>query len=206
MIRVVFRYRPFVTIAVVSLILASASCESDDNPCSLPTQTNNPVVVFETTLGEFAVVLYPREVPKTVDNFLRYVNESFYDSLIFHRVIKRFVIQGGAYDDSLQKKPAHEPIPNEAENARSNTRGTLAMARNADPHSATCQFFINHKDNPLLDFREEAPNAWGYCVFGEVIVGMDVVDRIADVETTTRDGFQDVPVEPVVIVRLYLSN
>jgi peptidyl-prolyl cis-trans isomerase B (cyclophilin B) len=199
------RYRPIVTVAVVSMILASANCGSDDNPCSLPPQTNNPVVVFETTLGEFAAVLYPREVPKTVDNFLRYANESFYDSLIFHRVIKGFIIQGGGYDDSLQRKPAHEPIQNEAEKARSNTRGTLGMARSADPHSATCQFFINHEDNPSLDFRE-APGAWGYCVFGEVIVGMDVVDRIANVETTTRDGFNDVPVEPVVILKLYLSN
>jgi len=194
------------TIAVVSMILASASCGSDDNPCSLPTQRNSPVVVFETTLGEFAAVLYPRDAPITVDNFLRYVKESFYDSLTFHRVISGFVIQGGAYDDSLQKKPAHEPIPNEAEKARSNMRGTITMARSADPHSATSQFFINHRDNPGLDFREEGPNAWGYCVFGKVIVGMDVVDKIANVETTTRNGFQDVPVEPVVIVKLYLSN
>lgn len=200
------RCHPYVRIAVVGVVLSLASCESDDNPCLPPTQTNNPVVVFETTLGEFAAVLYPRETPTTVDNFLRYVKESFYDSLTFHRVIRGFIIQGGAYDDSLNRKPAYEPIPNEADKARSNLRGTLAMARSADPHSATCQFFINHRDNPSLDFSEKSPQGWGYCVFGEVMVGMDVVDQIANVETTVRNGMLDVPKDPVVILKLYLSN
>jgi len=193
-------------ISVVAVMLAFASCGSDDNPCAPAVQENDPVVVFETSLGNFAVVLYPRSAPKTVDNFLRYVNEGFYDSLTFHRVISGFVIQGGQFDENLQKKPAYEPIPNEADNGLSNIRGTLSMARTHAPHSATCQFFINLVDNEILDFKEETPNSWGYCVFGEVILGMDVVDEIEKVETTTRDGFNDVPEVPVVIVKLYLAN
>jgi cyclophilin family peptidyl-prolyl cis-trans isomerase len=190
--------------AAIVLILVFSSCDTNDNPCTVPTETNPPVVVFETSMGDFAVVLYPKDAPKTVDNFLRYVSEGFYDSLTFHRVIKNFIVQGGAYDENMVKKPAYDPIPNEADNGRSNLRGTISMARTNEPHSATSQFFINHVDNPALDF--ESPDRYGYCVFGIVIVGMDVVDNIANVKTVTRYGHRDVPEVPVFIIRVYRAN
>jgi cyclophilin family peptidyl-prolyl cis-trans isomerase len=189
---------------VVVLFLAVSSCESDDNPCVPPRETNDPVVVFETSMGDFAAVLYSNDAPKTVENFLRYVNEGFYDSLTIHRVIKNFIVQGGAYDENLVKKPAYDPIPNEANNGRHNLRGTIGMARTVDPHSATSQFFVNHVDNPNLDYV--SPDRYGYCVFGSVIVGMDVVDSIAGVNTVNRDGHQDVPEVPIFLTRIYRGN
>ncbi len=181
---------------VLIIVLGFTSCDSNDSPAPLA-PTRNPVVVFETSLGDFTVELYPLDSPITVGNFLRYVHEAFYDSLIIHRVIENFIIQGGGLDENMQSKTAHDPIPSEAENGLSNVRGTISMARTRDPHSATSQFFINVKDNLALDFRNSTPEGWGYCVFGKVVAGMDIVEAIRHVETTSRNGFNDVPIEPV---------
>jgi cyclophilin family peptidyl-prolyl cis-trans isomerase len=188
--------------ALVGAVLASISCGTDDDPCEPAAETPiaNPVVVIETSLGDIGLVLYPLDAPITVGNFLRYLREDFYDSLTVHRVIRTFVIQGGGFDKDMELKPPHEPVPNEANNGLKNIRGSIAMARTTDPHSATSQFFINVTDNTFLNFRDETPQGWGYCVFGRVIEGMDVVDLIENVPTTTRNGYNDVPVDPVVIL------
>ena len=154
-------------------------------------------VLMKTSKGDITLALYPDKAPKTVANFLRYVDEGFYDGTIFHRVIPGFMIQGGGLTPDLKKKPTHAPVENEAKNGLKNVRGSIAMARTSDPHSATSQFFINHRDNPNLDYPSF--DGWGYAVFGKVSKGMDVVDAIASVPTTTRDGRKNVPVEPVVI-------
>ena len=134
-------------------------------------------------------------------NFLSYVEDGFYDATIFHRVIENFMIQGGGFDENFQQKETKAPIENEADNGLSNKRGTLAMARTNDPHSATAQFFINTVDNDFLDFKGKAPSGWGYAVFGEVVEGMDVVDKIRAVKTTMRGPHQDVPAETVLIIK-----
>ena len=152
-------------------------------------------VLMETSKGNIELALDADKAPVTVANFLRYVDEGFYDGTVFHRVISGFMIQGGGMTEDMQKKPTHEPIKNEADNGLSNKRGTIAMARTSDPNSATSQFFINHKDNPNLDF----PNYGGYAVFGKVIKGMDVVDAIAATPTGIKAGRRDVPVETIFI-------
>jgi cyclophilin family peptidyl-prolyl cis-trans isomerase len=156
----------------------------------------NPVVVLDTSLGAITLELYPGKAPITVENFLKYVDEGFYDNLIFHRVIPGFMVQGGGMTDQMAEKSVgkHQPIKNESGNGLSNERGTVAMARTADPNSATCQFFINHADNLRLDTA-----GGGYTVFGKVIDGLDVVDAIAKVSTTTRGPHENVPVKPVYI-------
>ena len=156
-------------------------------------------VKIKTSLGDILVVLDAEKAPKTVDNFLGYVNQGFFDGTVFHRVIKGFMIQGGGLTSDLSKKASGGPIQNEADNGLKNFRGTIAMARTGDPHSATSQFFINTVDNLPLDYKEKSPQGWGYCVFGKVVEGMDVVDRIEGLTTTTRAGYRDVPAEPVVI-------
>jgi len=163
----------------------------------------NPKVVLETTMGRIVLELYPDKAPKTVANFLTYVDEGFYDGTIFHRVIPGFVLQGGGYTADFRQKPTRPPIPNEADNGLSNLRGTIAMARTADPHSATSQFFINLVDNKRLDHTGKGDSqAWGYAVFGKVVEGMDVVDKIARVRTGPRGPFpSDCPLETVLIRR-----
>lgn len=161
--------------------------------------TKNPEVLLETSSGDILLELYPDKAPKTVENFLKYVDEGFYDGTIFHRVIPNFMIQGGGMDAKMKEKPTHEPIPNEADNGLKNERGAIAMARTADPHSATAQFFINHKDNDFLDHKEKSQDGWGYAVFGKVVDGMDVVDKIAKVKTRTAGIHGDVPVDMVLI-------
>jgi cyclophilin family peptidyl-prolyl cis-trans isomerase len=155
-----------------------------------------PVVVLDTSLGAIALELYPDNAPITVENFLKYVDEGFYDNLIFHRVMPGFMVQGGGMTDQMVEKSQgkHQPIKNESSNGLSNDRGTIAMARTADPNSATCQFFINHVDNPNLNTY-----GGGYTVFGKVIDGLDVVDKIAKVPTTTRGPHENVPLKPVYI-------
>jgi cyclophilin family peptidyl-prolyl cis-trans isomerase len=160
------------------------------------------MVKFETSMGDIVVELDEKAAPLSVRNFLRYVNEGFYDGVIFHRVIPNFMIQGGGFTVEMEKKATHDPIVNEADNGLSNVRGSIAMARTNMPDSATSQFFINHKDNGFLNYVDESRP--GYAVFGKVIEGMDVVDKIASVKTTKRkdkkgDLKSDVPVEPVVI-------
>ena len=158
-------------------------------------------VKLVTQQGDIIIELNTAAAPKTVENFLAYVNTGFYDGTIFHRVIKGFMIQGGGFDASMQRKPTQPPIINEADNGLSNRVGTIAMARTPDPHSASAQFFINVKDNLFLDHRAKNAQGWGYCVFGKVVSGMDVVRAIENVPTTMRAGMRDVPQTPVVIVK-----
>ena len=160
--------------------------------------SENPVVLLETTSGDILVELYPDKAPETVANFLKYVDDGFYNNTIFHRVIPGFMIQGGGLSARMQQKDTSAPIKNEADNGLKNDRGTIAMARTMDPHSATAQFFINLVDNDFLNFQAPSGNGWGYCVFGRVTGGMDVVDKIAKVKTTTVGMYQDVPSDLVV--------
>ena len=155
------------------------------------------VVKLETSMGDIVIELNRQAAPVTTANFLEYAGAGFYDGTIFHRVIRGFMIQGGGFTTKMEKKETRDPIVNEAKNGLSNARGTIAMARTSDPDSATCQFFINHADNTPLDYAENRNP--GYTVFGKVIEGMDVVDAIAAVKTTTRNDKDDVPVEPVII-------
>ena len=160
----------------------------------------NPHVVLHTNQGDITLELYPDKAPKTVENFLQYVRDGFYDGTIFHRVISNFMIQGGGYTQDYKRKRTRAPIPNEADNGLSNLRGTIAMARTADPHSATTQFFINVVDNKFLDYRAPTTRGWGYCVFGRVVDGMDVVDKIRRIPTGPAGPFaKDAPRIPVVI-------
>ena len=161
--------------------------------------SENPVVLLETTSGDILVELYPDKAPETVANFLKYVDNGFYNNTIFHRVIPGFMIQGGGLTARMQQQDTEAPIKNEADNGLKNDRGTIAMARTMDPHSATAQFFINLVDNDFLNFQAPSGNGWGYCVFGKVTEGMDVVDKIAKVKTTTVGMYQDVPSDLVVI-------
>jgi len=155
-------------------------------------------VLMQTSKGAITLELDADKAPETVRNFLRYVDESFYDGTIFHRVIKNFMIQGGGFTPDMSQKKAHDPVKNEAKNGLKNERGTVAMARTSDPHSATAQFFINHKNNDFLDYPGQ--DGWGYTVFGKVTGGMDVVDAIAAVPTGTRGSFRDVPTDTVTIL------
>lgn len=155
---------------------------------------------MKTTMGDITLELYQDKAPDTVKNFLGYVDDKFYDGTIFHRVIKGFMIQGGGHTADMSKKPTKGPIKNEADNGLSNQRGTISMARMPDPHSATSQFFINLVDNVNLDFSAKTDQGYGYCVFGKVISGMDVVDAIANVKIMTRHGMQNVPRETVEII------
>ncbi len=160
----------------------------------------DPVQVrMKTSLGDIVLELYPGKAPATVKNFLRYVDEGFYDGTIFHRVINGFMIQGGGYTPEMERKQTHAPVPNEADNGLKNDRGTIAMARTSDPNSATAQFFINLVDNDFLNHRDKSFRGWGYAVFGKVVSGMDVVDRIAGVNTTTKQGMRNVPEQEVLI-------
>lgn len=159
------------------------------------------MVKLQTNFGDITIELNAEKAPVTVANFLNYVDKGFYDGTIFHRVINGFMIQGGGFDASMNQKPTDAEIKNEADNGLSNDRYTIAMARTSAPHSASSQFFINVADNDFLNFTAPAGNGWGYCVFGKVTAGMEVVDKIRQVATTSRRGHQDVPVENVVIER-----
>lgn len=159
----------------------------------------NPRVIMETSEGSITIELFENEAPVTVANFLQYVDDGFYTDTIFHRVISNFVIQGGGLTADMTEKPNREPITNEADNGLKNERGTLSMARTAVVDSATSQFFINVADNAFLDHKGKTPDGYGYAVFGKVVEGMDVVDKIKDVPTGNYGPFGDVPKEPVVI-------
>ncbi|MFZ2053549.1 MAG: peptidylprolyl isomerase [Candidatus Aminicenantales bacterium] len=162
----------------------------------------NPKVLLKTSRGDITIELYPDKAPVTAKNFLSYVDDKFYDGLIFHRVIKGFMIQGGGLTPDLATRTAKAPIKNEAGNGLKNTRGTIAMARSGEINSATCQFFINHVDNDFLDHRDETAAGFGYCVFGKVVSGLDVVDAIATTPTMTVHGMEDVPRETVTIISI----
>lgn len=157
-------------------------------------------VEVTTNHGSFVIELDPARAPKSVENFLRYVDAQHYDGTIFHRVIPTFMVQGGGYDQQLERKPTQPPVQNEADNGLKNTRGTVAMARTGDPHSATAQFFVNVADNAFLDHQAKNDQGWGYAVFGRVTEGMDVVDKIKGVKTGASGPFsKDAPVEQVVL-------
>ncbi|MGD2082831.1 MAG: peptidylprolyl isomerase [Chromatiales bacterium] len=157
------------------------------------------MVTLHTNYGDIVLELDAERAPKTVDNFLGYVRDGFYDGTIFHRVIKGFMVQGGGFGPGMIPKQTGEPIENEADNGLKNEKGAIAMARTSQPHSATAQFFINVADNGFLDYPGQ--DGWGYCVFGRVVDGMDVVERIKGVDTGSQAGHQDVPVDDVVIER-----
>jgi len=157
------------------------------------------MVVLTTNFGEIKIELFAEEAPKTVENFLNYVNSGFYNGMIFHRVIPGFMIQGGGMLPGMEEKDGNAAIENEANNGLKNERGTLSMARTNDPHSASSQFFINSADNGFLDFKSETPSGWGYAVFAKVVEGMDVVDKISAVSTGSYGFHQDVPKEDVLI-------
>lgn len=160
------------------------------------------MIHIQTNYGTIVVALDNENTPKTTENFLNYVRAGFYDNTIFHRVINGFMIQGGGFEPGMEEKKSGKPIENEADKGKPHKRGTIAMARTSEPHSATGQFFINVADNAFLNHQNKTPNGWGYCVFGEVVEGMDVVDKIKAVTTTSRRGHQDVPVDDVVIEKV----
>ena len=162
------------------------------------------MITMKTNHGDIAIELDEEKAPKTSENFLQYVNEGFFDGTIFHRVIDGFMIQGGGFEPGMRQKPTRDPIENEAKNGLSNLTGTIAMARTQAPHSATAQFFINVSDNKFLDYPGQ--DGWGYCVFGKVVEGMDVVNKIKAVDTTISMGHQDVPKEDVIIEKVEVSQ
>ena len=160
----------------------------------------DPIVEVVTNHGTFVIALDPARAPKSVANFLSYVDNKHYDGTLFHRVISTFMIQGGGFDQRLEKRPTSPPVENEADNGLKNTRGTVAMARTNDPHSATAQFFVNVTDNAFLDHQAKSGPGWGYAVFGKVTEGMDAVDKIKAVETGSQGPFaKDAPMSPVII-------
>ena len=160
-------------------------------------QTANPRVEFKTTQGSFVIELYPDKAPKTVANFLQYVRDGFYNGTVFHRVIGNFMIQGGGFEPGMKQKPTRPPIENEAKNGLKNDAGTVAMARTSDPNSATAQFFINVQNNDFLNYPGQ--DGYGYAVFGRIVQGLDVVNKIRGVQTGSRGGHQNVPVEDVMV-------
>ena len=163
---------------------------------------SNPMVLMETSSGDILLELFEDKAPVTVANFMRYVDEEFYNYTIFHRVLKDFMIQGGGLGVRMDEKATHEPIQNEAGNGLKNTRGTIAMARTSDPHSAAAQFFINLVDNDFLDHEDDTPENVGYCVVGKVEDGMDVVDKIAKLKVKAQGEHEAVPLDMVVITRI----
>ena len=164
------------------------------------------IIILMTNYGPINLELDFDKAPKSATNFLHYIKQNFYDGTIFHRVINDFMIQGGGFESDMQKKPTSDPIKNEADNGLLNLTGTVAMARTSDPHSATSQFFINVSDNHFLDHRNKTNAGWGYAVFGRVIKGMDVVNKIKGCETTSRNGHQDVPVVEIIIESVEINQ
>ncbi|MBD5552945.1 MAG: peptidyl-prolyl cis-trans isomerase [Desulfovibrio sp.] len=165
---------------------------------------DEPLVKLETNYGDIVIQLNGRKAPRTVDNFIQYVKSGHYDGTIFHRVIKGFMIQGGGMAADMRERKTSAPIRNEADNGLKNRKYTIAMARTSDPHSATSQFFINSANNEFLDFKSQTPDGWGYAVFGKVVEGEKVVDKIEAVLTGRRGGHDDVPLEPVIIKKAYM--
>ncbi len=186
---------------VFALTLLSSCSKGAESPdASATAGTANPIVVLKTTEGEIEIELFADKAPASVANFLSYVDEGFYDGTVFHRVIKDFMVQGGGYDGARQKKPTREPIKNEGSNGLRNEVGTVAMARTSVPDSATSQFFVNTEHNAFLDHRDESPDGFGYAVFGKVVRGMEVVEKIEVAPTEDAGGgFRNLPKSPIVI-------
>lgn len=185
--------------ASIALSMGSAAQAASSTPTEGKPMSSTPRVKLQTNHGDIIIELDAEKAPKSVENFLTYVNEGFYDGTVFHRVINNFMVQGGGFDSSMKQKQTNAPLENEANNGLKNDRYTLAMARTSDPHSATAQFFINIADNDFLNFTSPTPNGWGYAVFGKVVEGTDVVDKIKSVKTGTKGFHQDVPTEDVII-------
>ncbi len=183
--------KKFVSVLLTMGAFLSASAEV--------VEAENPRVVLDTSEGKIVLELYMEKAHDTVQNFLGYIDAKFFDGTIFHRVIPNFMIQGGGFTADMKKKSSRAPIRNEADNGLDNDRYTIAMARTSDPHSATAQFFINTAKNDFLNFKNKTEQGWGYAVFGKVVEGMDTVDVISAVKTTTRGPYGDVPVKTVVI-------
>jgi peptidyl-prolyl cis-trans isomerase B (cyclophilin B) len=204
--------RHHVALVAAGLLLAACQKPKQEAPgaaAAVQPAANDslPVVVLETSKGRIVAQLDRKAAPRTVENILAHVNAHFYDGLVFHRVIKGFMIQAGVLTAAgMEKLSSAPPVPNEADNGLKNARGTVALARTNDPQSGGVQFFINLVNNPRLDFRFHTPDGWGYAVFGHVTEGMDVVDRIAAVPTTAHGEYQNLPVEPVVITKAYVET
>ena len=196
-----FCFGKLFTVFAVAIVVLAVGCDKQEERTvveeSKQMDTGQKQVKLETSMGDIVIELNEEASPITVKNFLRYVEEGFYDGTIFHRVIPDFMIQGGGFTAEMVQKKPHPPIVNEASNGLKNDRGTIAMARTANPDSATSQFFINHKNNDFLNYAGQSKP--GYTVFGKVVEGLDVVDAIAAVKTTQKGQHSDVPVEPVVI-------
>jgi cyclophilin family peptidyl-prolyl cis-trans isomerase len=187
-------------VLIVALLFMAPLSWADENG------SDKPRVRLETTLGNITLELDKTAAPKTVANFLSYVESGFYKDTLFHRVIKGFMIQGGGLDERMDRKPTREPVLNEADNGLKNIIGTIAMARTSSPHSATSQFFINTADNDSLDHRNKSSRGYGYCVFGKVVDGMDVVRKIENVDTISRAGRNDVPIDLVMIHQVVIEK
>ncbi len=185
--------------AVCSLTNVCFSQTKDTFNMKNETSNKAPQVLFKTNLGEIKLELYPDKAPETVKNFLQYVKEGHYNDTIFHRVIDGFMIQGGGLTADFKQKTTHTAVKNEADNGLKNVLGSVAMARTSDPDSASAQFFINVSNNDFLDFKSKTSSGWGYTVFGKVIQGMDVVEKIKKVKTGSYNGQRDVPLEPITI-------
>lgn len=207
-------FAPIVAIALLAIACGGGDGETGGEQMSekqppLPPDFDSPSpqVVLETNMGDIVIELDREAAPKTVANVVEHVESGFYDGLIFHRVVPGFVIQAGGFTAELGRRESPRPaLQNEANNGLKNVRGSVAMARTGDPHSATAQFFVNLVDNPNLDFTAETPSGWGYAVFGRVIEGMDVVDAIAQIQTGTQAGMQNVPLRPVIIEKAYMQT
>jgi len=184
----------FYVILILACLVSGASAQEKAQ--------SNPHVLMQTSKGDIVLELHLDKAPRTVQNFMRYVDSGFYNGTIFHRVIDGFMIQGGGFSKDMLKKNTRAPIQNEANNGLGNDRGTIAMARTPDPHSATAQFFINTVDNGFLNFKSQTPSGWGYAVFGKVIKGMAVMDAISKVPTGVTGRFRDVPKTPIEIVTI----
>jgi len=187
------------SLACLACLLAIVGSASGAEPGKAPATTTHPQVLLETSKGNIVLELYPDKAPKTVENFLQYVKAGFYNGTIFHRVIPDFMIQGGGFTADMTQKPTKAPVQIEADNRVLNERGTIAMARTNDPNSATAQFFVNLVNNGNLNFTAKTTSGWGYTVFGKVVDGMGVVDAIAQVPTTNKGTYQNVPAQAVVI-------
>ena len=185
----------------VAILFAAAVAASDGSGNAAPAAAEKPRVALETSKGRIVLELDAAKAPKTVENFLAYVRSGHYDGTVFHRVIDGFMVQGGGFDAKMTQRPTRASIQNEADNGLKNSRGTVAMARTSDPHSASAQFFVNTVDNGFLNHKSKDVQGWGYAVFGKVVEGMDAVDAIAKVKTLKDGQFKDAPVEPVLITK-----
>ncbi len=196
-----------IIVTAIALIFFLSPIDQKDQTEYYPEEDQMSLVTISTSAGEIHLELDADNAPITVANFLKLAEDGYYSGTIFHRIIEGFMVQGGGLDENMTPKPTNtDPIQNEANNGLKNDRGTIAMARTMDPHSATGQFFINHKDNDFLNHAAETSQGWGYAVFGSVIDGMDVVDQIALSTTSTVGGYADAPLEPTIINSVTLSE